>query len=130
MRRSVGGCPWRAWASLFGTLSLSGTLRRGVMLRACRSDVHDDFVGFQVLCRESRRRWIVLFPDAGRSCPDCDGVHLLAGFPQRNDDDLAGLGVGEQVITFEPGHLAGAGQLLLGQSDGAVESLGPCLGCD
>src|SRR5579872_6988309 len=92
--------------------------------------MHRDFVGFQVLCRESRRRWIVLFPDAGWPCPGCDCVHLFAGLPQRDDDELAGLGVGEQVIAFEPGHLAGAGQLLLGKADGAVESLGPGLGCD
>src|ERR1700691_2621062 len=99
------------------------------MLKTCGSDVDRDLVGFQVLWRESRR-WIVLFPYAGWPCPRCDCLHLLAGLPQRDDDELAGLGVGEQVIAFEPGLLTGAGQLLLGKADGAVETLGSCLGCD
>jgi hypothetical protein len=56
--------------------------------------VHRDLVGFEVRrgqpsCREA------LVLDSGR--------HLLAGLPQRDDDDLAGGGVGKQVEAVEPG---------------------------
>jgi hypothetical protein len=44
------------------------------VLKAYGSGMQRDFVGLQVLCRESGRRWMVLFPDAGRSCPGCWGL--------------------------------------------------------
>ncbi len=76
---AITGCPVDRWPRPI--------VARAAVNRAGRhcwypqgSDVHRDFVGFQVLCRESRR-WVVLFPDAGRPCPGCDCVHLLAGLP-------------------------------------------------
>ena len=56
--------------------------------RPLASGPHRDFVGIQVLLRESRHRWIVLFPDAGRPCPGCDRIHLLAGLPQRDANGI------------------------------------------
>src|ERR1700722_16692370 len=127
-------CRWRTRSPAglgpaTGLVPPAGAQRTGPRLNARGSGVPRDFVGLQVQCRESRRR-NVLVPDAGRSCPGGDCIHLLAGLPQRDDDELAGLGVGEQVIAFEPGLLAGAGQLLLEKADSAVESPGPGLGCD
>src|ERR1700759_3028965 len=97
--------------------------------RAGGSGVQRHFVDIQAQGGESRG-WIVLGPDAGRAGPGGDRVQLLAGLPQRNDGDLTGLGVGEQVIALEPGQLPSAGQLLLSQANGPVEPLTPGLGGD
>lgn len=62
--------------------------------------------------------------DTGRSA-STDRLHLPAGLPRRDGDELAGLTVGEKVEALESGLLPGAGELLLGKADGVVEPSAP-----
>lgn len=80
------------------------------------SGLHRDFVGFELQRRQPRGGGGLVLDAAG---------HLLAGVPQRDSYDLAGLGVGEQVEALEPGLLAGAGKLLLDAADEVIEPLSP-----
>jgi hypothetical protein len=55
-------------------------------------------------------------------------LHLVAGLPQQDSHDRAGLSVGEQVKAFEPGLLACAGKLFSGKMDGVAGTIGPLPG--
>jgi hypothetical protein len=67
--------------------------------------------------------------DAGRRASS-DLLHVLAGLPERDVDELSGLIVGEQVEAPKPRPLAGGGELLLGKTDDGVEPFCSCLGGD
>jgi Tetracyclin repressor-like, C-terminal domain len=71
--------------------------------------------------RGEPRRGDGLVPDSRWASLRGDLLHLLAGIPQRDDYELAGLSVGEHVEAAEPGQLAGAGQLFPEKADGVVD---------
>ena len=83
---------------------------------------------FEVQRREPVR-WSGLIVDAGLRALT-NRVHLLAGLPQRDEADPTGVGIGEKVEALNPGWRRGAGELLLDNADGMVESFGTFLASD
>src|SRR5579875_2288437 len=106
--------------------------RPGKRERACearrRSGLHLHLVGLEAW-RGQAGRFDALVMDPGRGAPS-DLLHLLAGFPERDGDEVPRLVIGEQIEALEPWPIPGGGHLSLGQVKHLAKPLRPCVVSD
>jgi hypothetical protein len=70
-------------------------------------------------------RYRLVARDAGRRADGNGRLHFLAGLPQRDDDELAGFVVGEEVEAAKPRPPLGTGDLVLGETDNSSNPSAP-----